>query len=71
MPALLVFPLLMPTKIKPTCAIDEKARNRLIFCCRMANKLPMTMVAMASITSMVYQTILHWLKDFVQNGYKI
>ena len=35
--------------------MDEKARKRLIFCWRNAKRLPMTIVAIAKITSIMYQ----------------
>lgn len=34
--------------------MEEKARNRLIFCWRMANRFPVTIVAIASIISIIY-----------------
>ena len=48
--------LLMPTKIKPTCAIEEKARKRLMFCCRNANRFPTIMVITDNTISMLYHT---------------
>ena len=47
--------LLIPTKIKPTCAIEEKARNRLILFCLIAKRLPMIMVMIDKINMRVYQ----------------
>ena len=45
-------PPLMPTKINPTCAMDEKARNLFIFCCLMAKRFPITIEAIDKMTSM-------------------
>src|SRR6188768_2844565 len=48
--------LLRPTNIKPTCAMDENARNRLILCCLNANRLPTIMVAIESNITILYQS---------------
>ena len=45
---------LIPTKIKPTCAIDEKARKRLKLSCRIANRFPMIMVRREMINNILY-----------------
>ena len=47
--------LLIPTKIKPTWAMEEKARNRLMFCCLNANRLPSIIVAIDKLITMMYQ----------------
>src|SRR5256885_9895288 len=51
-PAMLL--LLIPTRMNPTCAMDEKARKRFIFCCLSANKFPTIIVAIASTTIILY-----------------
>src|SRR5690349_4335182 len=37
----------MPTRIYPAWVIEEKAKNRLIFCCRIAKRFPTSIVAIA------------------------
>src|SRR5258705_12790799 len=48
---------LIPTKIKPTCAIEEKARNRFIFCWRKANRFPVIIVSTETRYSILYQLL--------------
>ena len=45
----------IPIKIKPTCAIEEKARKRFMFCCRNANKFPMIIVSTEIRNNILYQ----------------
>ena len=47
----------MPIKIKPTWAIEEKAKKRLKLSCLMANKLPIKMVAAANKINIRYQVL--------------
>src|SRR5690348_18064781 len=41
----------MPTRIYPACVIEEKARNRFIFCWRIAKRFPITIVVTARIAT--------------------
>src|SRR5688500_12882320 len=64
-------PLLIPIRINPTCAMEEKARNRLIFCWRMANKFPMIMVASAKMIRILYHTLLSGCNTLYNAAIKI
>ena len=45
----------MPINIKPTCAMEEKAKKRLKLSCLNANKFPIKIVATESTTNTAYQ----------------
>src|SRR5687767_14336052 len=44
----------IPTKIKPTCAMDENARKRLKLFCLIAKRFPIIMVSNDKTNSMLY-----------------
>src|SRR4030095_12064644 len=45
----------IPTSMKPICAIEEKARNRFKLFCLMAKRLPIMMVSKESRNKILYQ----------------
>jgi hypothetical protein len=52
----------MPTNIKPTCAIEEKARNLLKLFCLIANKLPVIIVRSDRMNNILYHASANGLK---------
>mgnify|MGYP007123227195 CR=1 FL=1 len=52
----------IPIKIKPTCAIDEKARNRFKLFWRMAKRFPVTIVSTDRTYNILYQVAAMGLK---------
>ena len=63
--------LLIPTRIKPTWAMEEKARNLLIFCCRNAKRFPIIIVAMDKIISILYHSSAIGLNTLYKAAMKI
>src|SRR5438132_1082302 len=52
----------IPTRIKPTCAIEENARKRLKLFCLIAKRFPMIIVSSDKMNSILYQDSSRGLK---------